>query len=156
VQTNIDGLMTTIRAQAEALAAAGERDRRLARAWKLGAGALLAVSLVGVGLTVPPWMLCREEVVVLERRQVEPPVATLASAPVEQTGRLGLQLPSEPDPTWKPAAEGCPADYVPIHRACWIEIKERLPCHTSYQHAGRCWLPLRRGPRPGVADPGGK
>lgn len=150
---NLERLMTTMRSQAVALAQMRERDQQRARWWGRVAAGLFAVSAAAVGLTVPAWVLCREEVATLERQAAPEVLGTVV--PAQRYGRpQALQMPPKPRREWVPAEEGCPPGYRPINGACWVEVVEPLPCRTSYQHAGKCWAPLGKGERPGVSAPG--
>lgn len=124
--------------------------------WPLGMVAVAALCWLGMWAyqhmnytCVAFRAMCEER----ERLERIPETTTASVAPAQRWGPShALQMPEKPRPEWVTVAEGCPPDYQPFNGACWVEVKERVPCERTYFRNGKCWAPLHRAERPGVSD----
>ncbi|WP_434379948.1 hypothetical protein [Melittangium boletus] len=112
--------------------------------WRPVALGALAVGIALGGLLVPRSEPLRPDC---------PPAPLSEDVTTDWLSRAGgaLAVPVPPKRLERQQAPPCvppPGEQEEINGGCWSEMRMKPPCGQFYEHAGKCYVPVRETPRP--------
>ncbi|WP_434391141.1 hypothetical protein [Melittangium boletus] len=113
--------------------------------WLPRVGALLAVGLA-LGVLFSP-----SRSAVYRAPASEGPLPEVATTDWLTRDGGTIAVPMPPKRLERQQAPPClapPGGQVEFNGGCWIEVMGKPPCGQFYEHAGKCYVPMRETPRP--------
>ena len=127
------------------------RGRRVRSSWHMPpTWAPRAVGAIAVGIALWGVLSLHPHPIRVEP-QVEGPMPEDATTDwlTRDGGVIAVPMPTKRlERQQAPPCLPSPSGEVEINGGCWVRVDKGLPCGQFYEHAGKCYVPVREAPRP--------